>query len=113
LRLQGGERHMSSEWHFLICLPEVIKVDAGRFYRVTAAAHWSPITEVTISIADSFRLASSALDLVRVIFFDWELIEYLANQSRRIGCARKGVPGVYMKVTSFVPWIKKYLYLQN
>ncbi|XP_046643306.1 chymotrypsin-1-like isoform X3 [Daphnia pulicaria] len=25
------------------------------------------------------------------------------------GCARKGVPGVYMKVTSFVPWIQRNL----
>ncbi len=43
------------------------KVDAGRFYRETAAAPWSPITDLKVSIADSFRLASSALDLVRVI----------------------------------------------
>jgi hypothetical protein len=50
-----------------------IKQSFGRFYRETAAAHWSPITEATVSIADSFRLESSATEMVYMRFFEFFL----------------------------------------
>jgi hypothetical protein len=42
------------------------------------------------------------------VFFKFMLILYSFSRCV-LGCARKGVPGVYMKVTSFVPWIQRNL----
>jgi hypothetical protein len=61
-------------------------------------------------IANGFRSASSAGETVRwddFYTFLFSRVTLLSNWFVHAGCARKGIPGVYARVTSFLPWIKK------
>ncbi len=42
-----------------------------------------------------------------IIHFYLSRVPLLSNWFVHAGCARKGIPGVYARVTSFLPWIKK------
>ncbi len=61
-------------------------------------------------IANWFRSASPAGETVRWVNFYTFLfsrVPLLSNWFVHAGCARKGIPGVYARVTSFLSWIKK------
>jgi hypothetical protein len=56
--------------------------------------------------ANMNKLGSSAGESVRQIWRDSFVRLFFQFIGKITGCARQGYPGVFMRVTSFLPWIK-------